>query len=356
MKISNIKNKAKTMYHMLSIKALRKKPYPFYVNLVINSQCNLRCAYCFGAYSNRPQTYWDMKKLKKTIDQLYEKGTRYILVQGGEPLLHPDIRGILKYLKKKKIVAAIVTNGSMPDLLKKIPEIEDLDNICFSLDGNREGNDKVRGKGTFDKVLKSIEAIKKNYSTPIRINSAIHKYVIDDCDFMAEFTKENDIGWGMSYLFKGDEKLEQEDLSASDKEIRKYQKKIIDYKKKGYNIFTSLKVLEYSLNWPFGYKEIYVDEKKAKEKMGKKCIECQYGKYEIIIDEDGKIYPCNAMQGEFKAKSINDVGFDEAFENLKNKPCHTCYIAPMINTSAIINWDMNVITDTVLHNLKKRKK
>lgn len=356
MKISNIKNKARTMYYMLAIKALRKKPYPFYVNLVINSQCNLQCSYCFGAYSKRPQTYWKMKELKKLIDDLHKRGTRYILIQGGEPFLHPEIRSILKYLKKKKIVTAIATNGTLPNLLKKIPEIEDLDNICFSLDGNREGNDKIRGKGTFDKVMESIKVVQQNYTTPIRINSAIHKYVINDCDFMAEFTKKNNIGWGMSYLFKGDEKLGQEDLSPTNDEIYAYQKKIIEYKKKGYSIFSTLKVLKYAFEWPFGYNTIYVDNKKAKKTLGKKCIECQYGNYEIIIDEDGKIYPCNAMQGVFKAKSIHEDGFDKAFEHLKNKPCHTCYIVPMINTSAMINWDVNVLFDTIFNILKPRRK
>ena len=349
-------NRAKTMFRMLCIKALRKKRYPFYVNLVINSQCNLRCAYCFGHYSNRPQSFWKLESLKSFIDDLYKRGTRYILVQGGEPILHPDIREILDYLNHKKIVSAIVTNGTLPMVYKKIPELDNLDNICFSLDGDKDGNDKVRGQGTFDKVMESIKVIKENFGIPIRINSTIHKYVYDDCDFMAEFMKKNNIEWGISYLFRGNEKLGEDSLALTDEQISNYQKKIIDYKKKGYPIFTATKILEYTLDWPFGYGKIFANKEESEGGLGKKCIECQYGNYEIVIDEDGKMYPCQGMQGVFDAKNIHEVGFDEAFKQLKNKPCYTCYIIPLINTSAIINWDMNVIFDTVWNTFRNRLK
>lgn len=353
LKLYRFFNRARTLYHILKIKALRKKPYPFYVNLVINSQCNLRCAYCFGKYPYRNQRYIPFEKLKDLIDQLYKKGTRYILVQGGEPFLHPQLRDILRYLIKKRIVCAIVSNGTLPELIKKTPEIAYLDNICFSLDGNREGNDLIRGKGVFDKVMESIETVKKNFDTPIRINSTIHKYVINDCDFMANFVKENHIEWGVSYLFQGNETFNGESLSPSEEEIKNYQRKLIDYKKRGYPIFTALKILEYTYYWPFSYKEIYIDKEKSKELLKIKAIQCQYGRYEIIIDEDGNVYPCNGLQGIFKAKNVFTDGLDEALENLKNKPCYTCYLMPMINTSAMINWDFNVIFDTIFHTFRQ---
>ncbi|MFA5755221.1 MAG: radical SAM protein [Candidatus Paceibacterota bacterium] len=347
-------NRARILYYMLAIKAFYKKPYPFYVNLVINSNCNLRCAYCFGRYSFRSQAYWEIEDLKKLIDDLYKRGTRYVLVQGGEPLLHPNIGEIFKYLDSKNIVCAIVSNGTLPNRLKEISELALLDNICFSLDGNREGNDKIRGQGTFDKVMESIKVIKENFDIPIRINSTIHKYVISDCNFMAEFVKKNNIEWGVSYLFRGDEKLEEENLAPTKGEIYNYQKKLIEYKKKGYPIFTATKILQYVLNWPFGYNTVYVDKEKANNVLGKKCIECQYGNYEIVIDEDGSVYPCQGMQGIFNSQNIHHVGFDQAFQNLQNKPCHTCYIIPLINTSAMINWDLNVIFDTIWHTFRTR--
>ncbi|MDD3012880.1 MAG: radical SAM protein [Candidatus Gastranaerophilales bacterium] len=347
-------NRARTLFYILSIKAFNKKPYPFYVNLVINSRCNLNCAYCFGHYSQRQTPDWKLEDLKKLIDNLYKKGTRYILVQGGEPLLHNDLGEIFKYIYEKGIVTAIVTNGQFPERIKKIPEISLLDNICFSLDGGKEGNDIVRGKGCFDKVMESIEAVKEFHKVPIRINSTISKYVVNDIDFMAEFVKKNKIEWGINYLFKGNEVLGEEDLAPTADEIIEYQRKILEYKRKGYPIFTTTKILNYVLNWPVDYRQKYLNYDESSKKLGNKAIKCQYGFYEIVIDEDGLVYPCQGMQGCFDAKNIHEVGFDEAFKHLETKPCYTCYLPSLINTSAMINWDFNVIGETVFETFKNR--
>lgn len=347
-------NRARILCYMLGIKALRKDPYPFYVNLVINSQCNLRCAYCFGRYSNRKGRGWALNDLEALIDELYRRGTRYILIQGGEPLLYPHLGKTFEYIHKKGIVTAIVTNGCFPERLKEIPQLGLLDNICFSLDGNRKGNDIVRGKGSFDKVMESIRAVKGLYDTPVRVNSTITKYVVGDVDFMAEFVKDNLIEWGICYLFKGDEKIGEEDLAPDDEEVIKYQLKVLDYKKRGYPIFTASRILRYVLDWPLGYRQKYMGIEESSQRLGKRAIECQYGRYEIVIDEDGKVYPCQGMQGIFDAKDLRQTGFEEAFRHLKTKPCYTCYLPSLINTSAMINWDLDVIFETVWETFRNR--
>ena len=347
-------NRVRTLSHILAIKAFRKKRYPFYVNLVINSRCNLKCAYCFGSYSNRQTPDWAYEDLVKLIDDLYDRGTRYILVQGGEPMLHNDLGKIFRYIDSKGIVTALVTNGQFPDRIRQTPEIALLDNICFSLDGNREGNDRVRGKGTFDKVLESIQVVKEVHKTPIRINSTITKYTVDDVDFMAEFMRKNNIEWGINFLFKGDERLGEEDLAPDDAAIVRYQEKFIDYIKRGYPIFSTTKILRYTLSWPVPYSRKFLGKEESLRLLGKKAIECQYGNYEIVIDEDGRLYPCQGMQGMFDGKNLKEVGFDEAFKHLETKPCYTCYLVSMINTSAMINWDLNVIGETVAGTFRSR--
>ena len=346
--------RVRTLYYMLAIKAFNKPRYPFYVNLVINSRCNLKCAYCFGRYSNRNTPDWAYDDLVKLIDDLYDRGTRYILVQGGEPLLHPDLGKIFRYIDSKGIVTALVTNGQFPDRIRNIPEIALLDNICFSLDGDREGNDRIRGEGTFDKVLESIQVVKEVHKTPIRLNSTITRYTVHDVDFMAEFVRENNIEWGINFLFKGDERLGEEDLAPEDKDIIRYQKKFIDYIRRGYPIFSTTKILRYTLSWPVSYTRKFLGREESLRLMGKKAIECQYGNYEIVIDEDGRLYPCQGMQGMFDGKNLKEVGFDEAFKHLETKPCYTCYLISMINTSAMINWDMNVIWETIRGTFRSR--
>jgi len=346
--------RARTLYHMLAIKAFNKAPYPFYVNLVINSRCNLKCAYCFGRYSSRNTPDWPLEDLKKLIDDLYDRGTRYILIQGGEPLLHKDLGAIFEYIDRKKIVQGLVTNGQFPDRIRNIPEIALLENICFSLDGNREGNDMVRGKGTFDKVMESIAVVKEVHKTPIRINTTVTKYTVHDVDFMAEMVREKNIEWGINFLFKGDETLKGEDLAPEDHDVIVYQNKFIDYIRRGYPIFTTSKIVRYALAWPVPYSTKFLNKEKSMKLLGDRCIECQYGNYELVIDEDGRLYPCQGMQGQFDGKNLKEVGFDAAFQHLQTKPCHTCYLISMINTSAMINWDLNVIGETIRGTFRSR--
>ncbi len=347
-------NRVRTLGYMLSIKALKKKRYPFYVNLVINSACNLRCSYCFGRYSSRGSPGWSFEEIKSLVDDLYERGTRYILIQGGEPLLHKDLGKIIRYIDDKGIVVALVTNGTLPKRIAEIAEIPLLDNVCFSLDGAPAGNDKIRGKGTFDKVMESIRIVQEVHKTPVRINTTVTKYTVHDVDFMAEMIREKNIEWGINFLFKGDETCDGEDLAPDDEDIVAYQRKFIDYIRKGYPIFSTTKILRYTLGWPVPYTRKYLGRDEALRLMGKKCIECQYGNYELVIDEDGRLYPCQGMQGVFDAKNLKEVGLDEAFRHLETKPCHTCYLVSLINTSAMINWDFNVIGETVLGTFRSR--
>ncbi|MBP7653758.1 radical SAM protein [Candidatus Dependentiae bacterium] len=354
---SNLKrfyDRGRLLCGMLSIKAFRKKKYPFYVNLVINSSCNLNCSYCFGKYAHRPPRNITFDDFKELTDLLIKKGIKYILIQGGEPLLHPELGKMIKYLYDKKIITALVTNGSLPEKIRKIPELDLMDNICFSLDGNREGNDRVRGKGSFDKVLESIAEVKKNYTVPVRINSTIHKFVHTDIDFMAKFMKEKKIEWGINFLFSGKEKAEGESLVLTREQMIDYLKKLLEYKKAGYPIFTTSKIIKYTMRWVSRNDEIFSTLERLKKINFQKPIECQYGNYEIAIDEDYKIYPCQGLQNIFPAKSIKDCGFDEAFKNLENKPCYSCYIPSMINTSAMINWDLSVIFETIWETFRNR--
>jgi len=352
--LKRLYNRARLLSGILAIKAFKKKKFPFYSNLVINSTCNLKCSYCFGNYHKRPKRELSYADFTTLVKELQKHGTKYILMQGGEPFLHKDLGRFIKYLYDMDIITAIVTNGNFPEKIKDIPELDLMDNICFSLDGAREGNDKIRGSGSFDKVIQSIDEIKKNYSVPIRINSTIHRFVCDDIDFMADMMKSKKIEWGINFLFSGKEQIDGESIALNREQMINYIYKLLQYKEKGYPIFTTTKILKYTIEWISRIDNVFLSKEELQDKNFLKPIECQYGNYEIAIDEDYNIYPCQGLQNIFNAKKISEVGFDEAFKHLENKPCYSCYIPSMINTSAMINWDMSVIFETIFGTFKNR--
>ncbi len=339
---------------MLAIRAFRRPRYPFYVNLVINSRCTNRCAYCFGRYAERQRPDLPYEKFLALAELLAARGTRYVLIQGGEPLLHPDLGRMLGHLAGRRIVTALASNGQLPERIGEIPELDLMDNLCFSLDGMAEGNDRVRGTGTFARVLRSIGEVRRRYGVPVRINSTVHRHVAGDVHEMARLVRDQRLEWGCSFLFRGNEEQEGEPLGMSTEEIRAYLAELLAYKKRGYPIFTTSRVLRYAAAWPVPYDRVFLSAAEAAALPGFRPIHCQYGQYELVIDEDGALYPCQGMQGVFAAKNWERDGFDSAFTHLATKQCDTCYILPLMNTSAMINWDWRVIGETVWETLRNR--
>lgn len=347
-------DRALTLARMLAIRPLRRRPYPFYVNLVINSRCSLRCSYCFGRYGERGHADMPLASFTALVDGLHRRGTRFVVVQGGEPLLHPDLGAMLVHLHRRGIVSGISTNGQHPELLARIPELQLLDNICFSLDGAPAGNDRVRGAGCFARVSESIDAVRRLYPRlPVRINTTLHRHVMDDAPFLAEFTRARGIEWGVAFLFLGTESLAGEPLAPGPEQLRAYLELLLDYKRRGYPIFTSSRAIRYALTWP-EYAVRHLDAAGARARLSVPPIRCQYGRYEIVIDEDGRVLPCNALQEGFAAGTLARDGFDAAFARLAAKPCYTCPALPLINTSAMLNWDWRVIVETVAGHLRHR--
>lgn len=78
--------------------------------LDITNRCNLQCAFCFangGEGIDMP-----LEEAYAALDDMYEKGIRYIHISGGEPTVHPDLIAIIRYASEKGFVyIQLNTNG-----------------------------------------------------------------------------------------------------------------------------------------------------------------------------------------------------------------------------------------------------
>jgi sulfatase maturation enzyme AslB (radical SAM superfamily) len=116
---------------------------------------NLNCSYCFEhTKNNRFDTDWELLD-EKYFSKGYVNNVDFF---GGEPLLRLDT--IEKHIKKYPFddrTKQVITNGLLvPKYIEKIKELGI--NLQISLDGCKEANDLNRGKGTYDAVMKAIEA------------------------------------------------------------------------------------------------------------------------------------------------------------------------------------------------------
>jgi MoaA/NifB/PqqE/SkfB family radical SAM enzyme len=72
-------------------------------------RCNLSCAYCneYDAVSSPVP----LPTMLRRLDLLADLGTAMITVSGGEPLLHPDLDAMVARMRKRGMVASLITNG-----------------------------------------------------------------------------------------------------------------------------------------------------------------------------------------------------------------------------------------------------
>lgn len=145
--------------------------FPYIVIWEITSGCNLRCKHCFNFNNENKYDFSDdlsTEKILKFAEFFIEElNVIKFKITGGEPFLQKDILQILKYLKSKNVYVEIQTNGTLitKEIAKELGNIlnSKTDFVQISLDGpNEKSNDKIRGKGSFNKITNALKYLKDN--------------------------------------------------------------------------------------------------------------------------------------------------------------------------------------------------
>jgi radical SAM protein with 4Fe4S-binding SPASM domain len=95
------------------------------------------------------------------VDDVYDFGSKWFGIKGGEPLLRKDIFDIIRHAKSLGLKVCLLTNGYYVD-----GEIYDnlVKNEVFtsvSIDGPEKINEILRGKGSYEKALSAIRKLSK---------------------------------------------------------------------------------------------------------------------------------------------------------------------------------------------------
>jgi hypothetical protein len=83
---------------------------PVLVTLQVNLRCNSACGFC-DLPLNVGRYEMTRKEIRGVFSCLYRDGVRFVLVQGGEPLLRRDLPEILEDLSAIGVHLTLITNG-----------------------------------------------------------------------------------------------------------------------------------------------------------------------------------------------------------------------------------------------------
>ncbi|MEE8413168.1 MAG: radical SAM protein [Dehalococcoidales bacterium] len=104
---------------------------PIYVDWVITSRCNLECRHCVGMEQGE-LTHNEAVKIANDIIRLAPK---WVIMEGGEPLMRPDLPEIGGMFRQAGIDVYLITNGNA-FTREKLQELASFSpRVLFSIDG-----------------------------------------------------------------------------------------------------------------------------------------------------------------------------------------------------------------------------
>src|ERR1700680_3818876 len=147
--------------YMLRKKLTRQKRFPLVLMLEPLHACNLTCTGC-GRIREYSQTIKEKLTVEECLGAVEEAGAPIVSICGGEPLIYPEIGGLVRGILKKRKHIYLCTNGMF--IKKRLHEFRPTSRFFFNvhLDGLEKTHDlAVEREGVFRAAIEGVVAAKK---------------------------------------------------------------------------------------------------------------------------------------------------------------------------------------------------
>lgn len=299
--------------------------HPLRVFYDITYKCNLACKHCFTNSGKKREEELSLPEKKKLINQFKEANVGRISIAGGEPFASEDIFFFLAECKENDIEVSITSNGTLLDeyTVKRLNDIK-IRTLTISLDGaSQEGNDFIRGLGSYKKTLEGLDNLKKYYKNNYCIKTTLMKSNLNDIEELIKIAISKGC-WSIKFNCvreDGRAHKNSEEIVLDSREYIDVIKRIETLKKK-YGDRIDIKA---PLN-------IFCEE--DYEFIPELGFGCFAGKESICIDPMGNVRPCSHFPSQFICGNIREESLIEMwrsnkilqlFRNLEgNKECNSC--------------------------------
>ncbi len=280
---------------------------PVLATFQVNLRCNSACGYC-DLPLNQGRYELTREEIRRIFGTLYAAGIRFVLVQGGEPLLRPDLVEILEDLSSMGLYVSLITNGTRltTDLVAQFASLRLP--LSISLDTlDRARYRQIRGADQLSHVLAGLDLLAQ-YPFPKFLTCIVSEVNRDEVPDVVRFARSRGfipvVGayhWKVGLYGKEDPGL-MYDRSAA------------------------IRVFEQLLNQdliPVGYFRQFVKDSVV-WLSGQRLEPCDAGRYSIAIDASGNVSPCLALS---PAGNLRESPYQEIlsrFDRTQIQACSDC--------------------------------
>ena len=142
---------------------------PTFLVISPTMKCNLRCVGCYA--NSYPKEELDKETIERVIKEANDLGIYFFVISGGEPFLYRPLVSIAK--KYRTSVFHVFTNGMLLNSHYQVFEngrfktsidlLLEAGNMIpvISVEGGETETDNRRGKGTFKRIMETMDELKK---------------------------------------------------------------------------------------------------------------------------------------------------------------------------------------------------
>ena len=255
-------------------KALASTKHPILVHIIPMRRCNLACGYC-NEYDDFSKPV-PLEEMKKRLDILAEMGTSIITISGGEPLMHPELDEIIRHIRKRGMIAGMITNGFLLSVewIEKLNEAG-LEHLQISIDNVTPDEVSLKSLKTLDSVKSSkLELLAEHAVFQVNINSVLGSGVKNPEDALTIAHRAVELGFTSTVGIIHDHNGQLKPLGTRELEIFE---EIMTLGKRSFSRFN----------------EFQHNVARAKEHTWR----CRSGSRYLYICEDGLVHWCSQQRG-----------------------------------------------------------
>jgi MoaA/NifB/PqqE/SkfB family radical SAM enzyme len=189
---SSVSRKARSLREFA--RGLVHTAHPLLVQIIPIRRCNIDCDYCNEYDKVSPPV--PTAVMKSRIDKLAGLGTSVVAFSGGEPMLHPDLDELIRHIRRRGMMAGLITNGYFL-VPKRIEELNaaGLDFLQISIDNIEPDEVSKKSLRLLDKKL---QHLKDRATFDVNINSVLGGGIKNPEDARTINTRARQFGFSTS--------------------------------------------------------------------------------------------------------------------------------------------------------------